>query len=452
MRRRFTRPACRWCSRATTTSCRPIATSIRPSPGTTTRWFSRKAAPPFGACSHQGWIDAIRTLHPDEPMYTFWDYMRKRWERDAGLRIDHPAAQPRGREAARRRRRRSRRARQDERQRSCAGLDRACATVRDGRAKPRGEGATKATRQARASRQRAASPPQARPRAPPAAGDRRRHLSRTAPITRCRRRSCGAAASPPARSSASRISCCGSTTPSSRAPCSSAGTRWKATTYRHEAFPDYQSGREFDDALVEQLDVLPEFVAACGFANAKAAGYEADDFLAAAVAAEEKRGGTALVASGDRDTFQLASERTTILYPLRAGEMARIGPAEVRERYGVDPAAGAGFHRAARRSVGQAAGRARRRSARAPPTCCNSTARSKTRSRPAAFRPRPRSCASTARSPPWMRRRRCRALARSDADLGEGGGARPQMGAQPARRPSGEDDLRITLPALRRLL
>ena len=44
-----------------------------------------------------------------------------------------------------------------------------------------------------------------------------------------------------------------------------------------------------------------------------------------------------LVASGDRDTFQLASDKTTILYPVRAGEMARIGPAEVRERYGVDP-------------------------------------------------------------------------------------------------------------------
>ena len=37
----------------------------------------------------QGWIDAIRTMHPDEPMYTFWDYKRNRWERDAGLRIDH---------------------------------------------------------------------------------------------------------------------------------------------------------------------------------------------------------------------------------------------------------------------------------------------------------------------------------------------------------------------------
>jgi len=78
-------------------------------------------------------------------------------------------------------------------------------------------------------------------------------------------------------------------------------------------------------------------VAACGFVNAKAAGYEADDFLAATVAREEKRGGTVLVASGDRDTFQLASERTTILYPVRAGEVARVTPAEVRVRYGVDP-------------------------------------------------------------------------------------------------------------------
>jgi DNA polymerase-1 len=108
-------------------------------------------------------------------------------------------------------------------------------------------------------------------------------------------------------------------------------------TYRHKKFPAYQSGREFDDALVEQLDVIPQLDAACGFANAKAAGYEADDFLAAAVAAEQRRGGKVLVASGDRDTFQLASDKTTILYPVRAGEMARIGPAEVRERYGVDP-------------------------------------------------------------------------------------------------------------------
>jgi|SRR5438067_7552077 len=108
-------------------------------------------------------------------------------------------------------------------------------------------------------------------------------------------------------------------------------------TYRQKLFSGYQGGREFDDELVEQLEALPEFVAACGFAYAKAPGYEADDFLAAAAAEEERRGGIAIVASGDRDAFQLASERTTILQPIKAGEMARIGPAEVRERYGVEP-------------------------------------------------------------------------------------------------------------------
>jgi DNA polymerase-1 len=110
-----------------------------------------------------------------------------------------------------------------------------------------------------------------------------------------------------------------------------------APTYRHTAFEGYQGGRTFDDELIEQLELIPDFVTACGFANAKADGYEADDFLAAAVAREEKRGGTVLVASGDRDTFQLASERCTVLYPVRAGEMARIGPDEVRTRYGVSP-------------------------------------------------------------------------------------------------------------------
>ena len=108
-------------------------------------------------------------------------------------------------------------------------------------------------------------------------------------------------------------------------------------TYRHEALESYQAGRLFDSELVEQLAVLPDFVEACGFANAKAAGYEADDFLATAVAREERRAGVAVVASGDRDAYQLASERTTVLQPIRAGEMARIGPPEVRSRYGVDP-------------------------------------------------------------------------------------------------------------------
>ena len=107
--------------------------------------------------------------------------------------------------------------------------------------------------------------------------------------------------------------------------------------WRAKEFPSYQGGREFDDDIIDQLDLLPEFVRACGFMTGKAAGFEADDFLATAVAMETKAGGSVLVASGDRDSFQLASDSVTILYPVKMGDMARIGPAEVRERYDVEP-------------------------------------------------------------------------------------------------------------------
>ena len=110
-------------------------------------------------------------------------------------------------------------------------------------------------------------------------------------------------------------------------------------TYRHEALPGYQAGREFDPELLEQLDLAPGLLETGGIACAKAAGFEADDFLAAAVAAEREAGGTSLVATSDRDAFQLAADDVTILQPVRGvSELARIGPAEVRERYGVDPA------------------------------------------------------------------------------------------------------------------
>jgi 5'-3' exonuclease len=109
-------------------------------------------------------------------------------------------------------------------------------------------------------------------------------------------------------------------------------------TYRHELFDGYQAGRVFDDELLEQLALLPQLVESFGFVAAKGAGYEADDFLAAAVRAEEARGGDAVVVTSDRDSFQLASDRTTILQPTRGvSQLARIGPAEVRERYGVEP-------------------------------------------------------------------------------------------------------------------
>jgi exodeoxyribonuclease-3 len=53
-----------------------------------------KSRAAFAALVAQGWTDAIRALHPDKPMYTFWDYKRNRWERDAGLRLDHLLLSP----------------------------------------------------------------------------------------------------------------------------------------------------------------------------------------------------------------------------------------------------------------------------------------------------------------------------------------------------------------------
>lgn len=108
-----------------------------------------------------------------------------------------------------------------------------------------------------------------------------------------------------------------------------------APTYRHEAFAAYQSGRVFEESLLEQLEVLPDVCRACGFAVGKAPGFEADDFLAAAARTWT---GEVLVATSDRDAFQLVSDRVTVLQPTRGvSELARIGPAEVRERYGVEP-------------------------------------------------------------------------------------------------------------------
>src|SRR5258708_30955773 len=108
-------------------------------------------------------------------------------------------------------------------------------------------------------------------------------------------------------------------------------------TYRHRAFEGYQGGRQFDAELRDQLDVLPQFVAACGFACAKSPGYEADDFLAAAVADEERRGGTAIVPTGARDACPPASE--SIPTPQRAPASAQAGrePAAVRVPHGSSP-------------------------------------------------------------------------------------------------------------------
>jgi exodeoxyribonuclease III len=295
----------------------------------------------------QGWRDAIRTLNPDGPMYSYWSYLRNRWPRDAGLRIDHlllskPAAK----------------------RLVAAGVDR---DVRDKdnasdhapvwielrdvvrqqenlRSSPHRRGSKLDSRLRGNERKMTVAP--SSPSAPTVRtsrkardpllvvdGDSFAHRAYHALPKSIRRKG-----DKPAGAILGFANLLLRLYREERPRAVLVGwDTYEQPTYRHEAFAAYQSGREFDDEVIEQLAVIPEFVAACGFANAKRAGYEADDFLAAAVAAEERRGGRVLVASGDRDTFQLASDKTTILYPIRGGGVERIGPAEVRARYGVDP-------------------------------------------------------------------------------------------------------------------
>jgi exodeoxyribonuclease III len=282
----------------------------------------------FARLLKQGWADAIRALHPDERIYTFWDYMRNRWPRDAGLRIDHILLSPDLAECL-----------------EASGVDRAV------RGKPNASdhapvwveleaakrsrkmpAPKKATTKASTRGIRADARPERRPLLV-IDGDSFAHRAYHAlPKTIMRRGDRPAGAILGFANMLLRLY----QNEQPRAVLVAWDTLG-AATYRHRQYPAYQSGRHFDDVIIEQLEVLPEFVKACGFKTAKRAGYEADDFLAAAVVAEEKRKGTVLVASGDRDSFQLASPATTILYPVRAGEMARIGPPEVRARYGVEP-------------------------------------------------------------------------------------------------------------------
>jgi exodeoxyribonuclease-3 len=56
--------------------------------------FSPEARARFRELIAQGWTDAIRHLHPDERIYSFWHYWRNSFERDAGIRIDHALLSP----------------------------------------------------------------------------------------------------------------------------------------------------------------------------------------------------------------------------------------------------------------------------------------------------------------------------------------------------------------------
>ena len=404
-RRRSTRPACRSCSPATTTWCRPTRDIYPTKSYDDDALLQPQSRAAFRRLLAQGWIDAIRTLHPDAPMYTFWDYMRNRWERDAGLRLDHILLSAELAGAPRRRRRRSRGARQAERQRSRAGLGRAARRV----PKPPQDRTTKRSARHRGQARKARSPPAAS-RAP--ASHQRTSAdrcwsstaipSRIAPITRCRRtilragRQAGRRHPRLCQFPAALLS-----ERSSRAPCWSVGTRSKAPTYRHEQFPAYQSGREFDDALRRATRRAARARGRLRLRERQGGRLRGRRF--------PRRGGRRARRSAAAPCWSRAATATPSSspptrppssIPCAPARWRASTPAEVRARYGVDPQQVPDFIALRGDPVRQAAGRAQASARRAPPTCCAATARSKPRSRPAALPRRPRSCGSIARSPP----------------------------------------------------
>ncbi len=109
---------------------------------------------------------------------------------------------------------------------------------------------------------------------------------------------------------------------------------------RHALVPAYQAQRvgEVNDDLIDQLDALPALVRAFGIPAICVPPWEADDVCATLATLEEAAGGTALVLTHDRDAYQLASARTTIIRPVSGvSEVEHVDPDGVVERYGVRP-------------------------------------------------------------------------------------------------------------------
>jgi DNA polymerase-1 len=113
----------------------------------------------------------------------------------------------------------------------------------------------------------------------------------------------------------------------------------EAASYRVELYPAYHAHRpEVPDALEWQFGRAPELFAAFGWTSASSDDLEADDLLGALAQAEVASGGRALIMTGDRDMYQCAGERVSVVYLKQgAAGFEEVDPAEVRRRYGIAP-------------------------------------------------------------------------------------------------------------------
>ncbi len=114
-----------------------------------------------------------------------------------------------------------------------------------------------------------------------------------------------------------------------------------APTFRHEKYSEYKAGRKgMPDELRQQMPILKKLLTLYGYTCIEKQGYEADDILGTLAAVCEKEGNTCVIATGDRDSFQLVSDSTKVLLSsTKAGhpEINEYTPEAIFEKYGVTP-------------------------------------------------------------------------------------------------------------------
>ena len=110
-------------------------------------------------------------------------------------------------------------------------------------------------------------------------------------------------------------------------------------TFRTEEYSEYKAKRnKTPDEFSSQLPLIERLLDALHIPFLKQPGYEADDIIGTLVTQAVADDMDVLIVSGDRDSFQLVSDRATVLYPMRGvSDLARMTPEAVQDKYGVPP-------------------------------------------------------------------------------------------------------------------
>ncbi|MFF0586620.1 DNA polymerase I [Streptomyces sp. NPDC003781] len=111
-------------------------------------------------------------------------------------------------------------------------------------------------------------------------------------------------------------------------------------TWRSEEFTEYKANRsKTPDEFKGQVELIGELLDSMHVPRFAVEGFEADDVIATLATQAEAEGFDVLIVTGDRDSFQLVSEHTTVLYPTKGvSELTRFTPEKVFEKYGLTPA------------------------------------------------------------------------------------------------------------------